>query len=71
MNRCVNIDWLEVYCLESIEAPRNAQFFRARGFKVKEREYGTPQYREMFTIYDSEDFPQFEVRRNPYSVKEN
>lgn len=71
MNRCVNIDWLEVYCLENIEAPRNAQFFRARGFKVKEREYGTPQYREMFTIYDSEDFPQFEVRRNPYSVKEN
>lgn len=71
MNRCVNIDWLEVFCLEDIGIPRNADFFKKNGFKVKEREYGTPQYREMFTIYDADNFPQFEVRRNPYSLKKN
>lgn len=71
MNRCVNIDWLEVFCLEDIGIPRNADFFKKNDFKVKEREYGTPQYREMFTIYDADNFPQFEVRRNPYSLKKN
>lgn len=71
INRCVNIDWLEVYCLESIERPRDAQYFLNAGFKVVVRDYGTPQYKQMFTIYDADGFPQFEVRRCPYSIKSN
>lgn len=66
--RCVNLDWLEVYCLESAERyPCNAQYFRDKGYLVKERDYGTRQYAEMFTILDDNMEPLIEVRRNPKS----
>lgn len=69
IDRCVNIDWLEVYCLEdSITFPHNADFFRKQGFHVCEREYGTPVYHEMFTLFDHHDQPLIEVRRNPKSA---
>lgn len=64
--RCVNIDWLEVYCLESNDKfPCNADYFRRQGYFVREREYGTRQYKEMFTLEDSHGEPFLEVRRNP------
>ena len=66
--RCVNIDWLEVYVLESPRRfPCNADYFRLQGYWVKEREYGTRQYNEMFTIFDEHGEPIIEVRRNPAS----
>lgn len=66
--RCVNIDWLEVYCLESADHyPCNAQFFRDQGYLVRERDYGTRQYAEMFVILDDNMQPLIEVRRNPKS----
>jgi len=66
--RCVNIDWLEVYCKESNDLfPCDAQFFRDRHYTVREREYGTRQYREMFVILDKDNEPFIEVRRNPVS----
>lgn len=69
MKRCVNIDWLECYCLEdSIGYPHDAEYFRQKGFSVKEREYGTPMYKEMFTLYDHYNEPFIEVRRNPKST---
>lgn len=68
--KVVNIDWLEVFCYEPKEvAVFNAAFFEQRGYEVKIREYGTPQYREMFTLYDRDHFPLYEIRRNPYSLK--
>ena len=68
MSRCVNIDWLEVYCLEdAIGYPHNADYFKSKGWEVKEREYGTPMYREMFTLYDHFGEPFIEVRRSPKS----
>lgn len=68
MERCVNIDWLEVYCLEDAAAfPLNADYFRAKGYFVKEREYGTRVYKEMFTIEDKDGQPWIEIRRNPAS----
>lgn len=70
MNRCINIDWLECYCLEdSIGFPHNAQYFRDRGFIVREREYGTPVYEEMFILLGTDDQPLIEVRRSPKSAK--
>lgn len=67
--RCINLDWLEVFCKEP-PTPRDAQYFASLGFPVNRREYGTPQYQEMFTISkDGEPF--VEVRRNPYSKKSN
>lgn len=69
MTRCVNIDWLEVYCLEdSLGFPHDAEFFRRAGFHVVERDYGTPVYHEMFTIYGTDDQPLIEIRRNPKSA---
>ncbi len=68
MIRCVNIDWLECFCLEdAIGYPHNADYFRSRGWEVKEREYGTPMYKEMFTLIDHYGEPFCEVRRNPKS----
>lgn len=64
--RCVNIDWLEVYVEESNNRfPCNADYFREAGYMVKERDYGTRQYAEMFVILDEHDVPIIEVRRNP------
>lgn len=70
ISRCINLDWLECYVLEDyIGYPHNAEYFRAQGFRVQEREYGTPVYREMFTVYSYEDDqPLIEVRRDPKSA---
>lgn len=67
--RCINIDWLEVYCLESPSLPLEPAVFEKAGFEVKVRAYGTPQYRQMFTLYRKNE-PFIEVRRLPYSLKE-
>lgn len=67
MARCVNIDWLEVYALEPLTSPRNADYFRKCGWEVHEREYGTPMYHEMFTLIDERGNALFEIRRDPKS----
>lgn len=66
--RCVNLDWLEIHAREPIGQPHNADYFRAQGAWVEEREYGTPIYREMFVIFGSDGLPAIEVRRNPKSA---
>lgn len=66
MKRCINIDWLEVYCLESANGfPHDAEYFMRKGYFVKVRDYGTRQYNQMFTILDEHDRPFVEVRRDP------
>lgn len=84
LNKCINIDWLEVYANElepsvhddmtvdySTAVPKDAQYFIDRGFMVKLREYGTPQYRMMFTILDQDGREWIEVRRDPYSLRKD
>ena len=69
MIRCINIDWLECYCLEdAIGYPHDADYFRNKGWEVREREYGTPMYEQMFTLYDHYGEPFVEVRRKPKSM---
>lgn len=69
-DRCINIDWLEVYAREpSISEIRDAAYFENRGIRVSIREYGTRVYKQMFTIYDEHDNPVIEVRREPASIK--
>lgn len=65
--RCVNIDWLEVFAIEP--GVLNADYFKAAGLNVQTRDYGTPQYREMFTILTKNNDPWIEIRRSPYSLK--
>lgn len=70
MIRCVNLDWLEVYCLESgVNYPHDVEYFMQRGVEVQARPYGTRVYAEMFTIYDECHEPSIEVRRRPISAK--
>ena len=70
MKRCVNIDWLEVYCREDLSRfPCNSDYYCSRGWSVLTREYGTPQYKEMFTLMTPDNEPFIEIRRSPYSVK--
>lgn len=66
--RCVNIDWLEVYVLESNDRyPCDAEYYRRNGYLVHEREYGTRVYKQMFEIVDSMGNPLLEIRREPAS----
>ena len=68
MSKCVNIDWLECYCLEDpITYPHDAEFFRKHGWSVREREYGTPMYHEMFTLINAFGEDEIEIRRKPKS----
>lgn len=65
--RCVNLDWLEVFCLEPKGEPRDADYYASRGISVNVREYGTRVYNEMFTLLDDHQHPFLEVRRSPKS----
>ena len=67
INRCINIDWLEVTALEPITSPRDPEFFQARGLVVSVRDYGTRVWGEVFTIEGSDHLPFIEVRRAPKS----
>ena len=66
--RCCNLDWLEVHCMEPPGDPHDANYFRRVGLNVAERDYGTRVYKEMFTVYDLRNNPFVEVRRAPYSA---
>ena len=64
MIRCVNLDWLEVYCIER-NGGMSANDFRQAGIQVNERDYGTRIYHSMFTLLDTDANPLLEVRRLP------
>lgn len=70
MNRCVNLDWLEVYCHEP-QFPDgrcmiDAEYLRKLGWIVNKRDYGTPLYNEVLFLSPSDrpDFIVYEVRRS-------
>lgn len=67
LERCVNLDWLEVCVLEPKNEPHDANYFRACGLVVHERDYGTKVWDEMFTILDEDHLGWLEVRRRPKS----
>lgn len=65
MERCINLDWLECYCRE----PRalDEEYWRACGYSVAAREYGTPQYHDVLTL-SLNARPFVEIRRRPLSI---
>lgn len=68
IDRCIHVDWLEIYCLEPLDAfPLDADYYRKKGYQVREREYGTRVYKEMFELLNQNGDPVLEVRRNPAS----
>lgn len=68
MKRCINIDWLEIYCLEDLQEPITPDRLTQNGEMVVSRDYGTRIYKEMFTVYDHFGDKCIEVRRNPASI---
>lgn len=76
MNRCVNLDWLEIYCHEQQDIYGNnlctPQLISYKGYIVEMRSFGTPTYEQMFTVAVPEDptFPFLEVRRMPRRDKD-
>ena len=67
MRRAVNLDWLEIYCLEPLEEPRTIEYYKEQGYDIIKRDYGTPVYSEMFTIRRNKK-PYIEIRRAPHSI---
>lgn len=67
--KSVNLDWLEVYCIE--DGIKDANYYKNLGWQVNEREYGTPLMKQMFTLLNEHRKPFLEIRRDPYSLKEN
>ena len=67
--KCINIDWLEVFCIEPADLCAN--YFKNLGWDARQREYGTPQYREMITLYNKHGKTFLEIRKNQYSLKKN
>lgn len=65
--RCVNLDWLEVAVYEPPQQPHDAEYFRACGWVVHERDYGTRVWGEMFTLEGTDHLPFIEIRRAPKS----
>lgn len=67
IERCINLDWLEVCAMEPPAKPLDANYFRSCGFVVIEREYGSKVWRDIFTIEDEHGHAFMEVRRAPKS----
>lgn len=58
---------MEVHAREPLDAPRDAEYYRKVGYYVKEREYGTRVYRQMFVLLGTDGEELLEVRRDPAS----
>lgn len=68
MYRCINLDWLEIFCIENPEFPLDPEKFRREGWEVEQRAYGTRQYEQMFTLCRGTT-GLYEIRRKPLSKK--
>ena len=63
--RIVGIDWLEMFVNEGFQHDYSPDGFRARGYLVQERDYGTKTMAQMFTLMDDKGHPFIEIRREP------
>lgn len=68
MYRCINLDWLEIFCIESDLFPLDPEMFKLQGWDVELRSYGTRQYEQMFTLCRGTTGI-YEIRRKPLSKK--
>lgn len=69
MERCVNIDWLEVFASEGFGRDYSPDGFRRRGYYVEQRPYGTKQMEQVFTVFDKHYEPMLEIRRAPRGIE--
>lgn len=67
--RCINYDWVEVFCTESPYQPLTREEWLNTGYSPRDiiyRDYGTPVYDEMITLC-AEGHKMIEIRRCPKS----
>lgn len=70
MAKCINLDWLSVYCIEPKGVVMDAEHFEKLGWKVERQPYGTTIYAEKFKLMN-EKHVFLEIERNPYSLRQN
>ena len=69
--RVFGIDWLEIFANESPSRDYSPDGFRARGWYVEERGYGTKTMSQMFKLLDNAANPFVEIRREPRHTGED
>lgn len=67
MERCINIDWLQLYCLEPHGYQLSAVLSN-RGFSVMNRGLHTRHFQELIDVY-RDGYKVFEIQHLPSSVK--
>lgn len=67
-SRCINIDWLECYCMEDLQQPLSVDRLLQAGWDVEQRDYGTRIYNDMWKLRDHYGNEVLEVRRSPKSA---
>lgn len=66
--RCFGVDWLEMFVRENPRWDYSPEGFRARGWDVRERDYGTKTMAQMFVLLDQRGHDFIEIRREPRAV---
>lgn len=68
--KCINLDWLSVYCIEPKGIVMDANYFEKLGWTVERQPYGTNIYAEKFKLMNGKHVF-LEIERSPYSLKKN
>lgn len=70
LQKCINLDWLSVYCIEPKGCIMDANYYEKLGWTVERQPYGTTIYAEKFKLMNDKHVF-LEIERNPYSLKKN
>lgn len=68
MKAVINVDWVEVYCLEP-DFKGTPEYYTKQGYIVKVQDYGTRMYKQVFDIFSPTNRPLYHIVRDPYSVR--
>lgn len=70
ITKCINLDWLSVYCIEPNGVVMDAEYYKKLGWTVECQPYGTTIYAEKFKLMNGKHVF-LEIERNPYSLRQN
>ena len=68
MKATYNVDWVECYCVEQ-DFFGTPDYYRNLGYIVKEHDYGTRMYKQVFDVFAPNNRPLYHITRDPYSVR--
>ena len=70
ITKCINLDWLSIYCVEPNGVVMDAEYYKKLGWTVECQPYGTTIYAEKFKLMNGKHVF-LEIERNPYSLRQN